>query len=353
MVSISKCENAIDIIEGMRCIVKGIPSTYDITDFLQKHNCNYLLSKNKQTPNFPECDWVINSMSAVEGFKALTPFFEKTDIKYVITKGAYLSKRIYNNPNIRFSSDIDILISRKDCEKIVLELNNLDFVQGYINGDEIHSFSRESKLFYASMTHQLPPFVKRISNLIPKYINVDVNTNILWGESMLQINMEEFLDYSQCSQLFGLGFNTLIPEAEFIAMCLHHYKDFNSIYLLFTRGMRLDHFCDIFYYIKNVKMDRCLLFSLVERYNIGEYIYYCLHYTNIIFDDVDLKCYLDMFEVYKNKSLIDSFGLCDDERKEWETPFFDRLFLKDFQNWFSKKLTEKDFKKINYNMLYM
>ena len=344
-----------DIIQAVRNLSKGEEAGLDISDILYRHRCSYLLSltKDKKYLKILASEKFLSKMAVIERYKALAYFFENTDINYAVIKGAVLSLCAYNDPYLRFSGDIDILIDKNDSDKIKKELKALGFVQGRVTDRGIIPFSREEILFQTSMTHQTAPYVKETGNKLCPYVNIDINTDIMWGESKKKADMTDFLQHTTTVEINSFKVKKLLPEAEFISLCLHHYKDFNSLYLLSKKGLCLGQYCDIYFYLKNMKPSASILQALAEQLNVGEYIYYCLYYTDLIFDDEDIKSYMLAFEKYKNDTLLSSFGLGEDERRGWECGFFERIFSPNINEILKDKLTQQDLIKIRINQNFM
>lgn len=141
----------------------------------------------------------------------------------------------------------------------------------------------------------------------------------------------------------------LTAEMEFISLCLHHYKDMNSIYLLSQGSLKLFLFCDIYFYLLNNKLDLTRLHALCEKLSVNEYVYYCVFYANEIFQDNLLIQFLTTFDSEKAQKMLNTFGLATDEIKTWNIGFLDRLFMNFPNNAFYSLLTEEDLKKININ----
>ena len=63
-------------------------------------------------------------------YKELEPLFAAlSSIRYAVVKGEVLSQQIYGVPNRRRSSDIDILIDKKNVKFLEEQLHNLGFEQ--------------------------------------------------------------------------------------------------------------------------------------------------------------------------------------------------------------------------------
>ena len=78
----------------------------------------------------------------------------------------------------------------------------------------------------------------------------------MWGESGIHTDMNEFLEHTIPYEIYGVEVRKLEPVHEFISLCLHHYKDLNSLYLLAKSGIKLSLFCVIYYYITKTSLDK-------------------------------------------------------------------------------------------------
>jgi hypothetical protein len=203
------------------------------------------------------------------------------------------------------------------------------------------------------MSHQTAPYIKETGNKLCPYVNLDVNMNILWGESEEKADMSLVLSHTQKTELFGIPFQKLTSEMEFISLCLHHYKDMNSLYLLTQGSLRLGLFCEIYDYLRNVHPDAEKLQSLCKQLNVGRYVYVCLYQSQKIFEDARLEGYLNALEMQKDNSLLGTFGLHLSERKEWKIDLFERLFHPDLPQYLLGRFTEKEKEKVEANLSFM
>jgi len=269
--------------------------------------------------------------------------FKNYDIKYAIIKGGALSKLAYLKENERISSDIDILILRKNIYEFEQVLSKLNFNNGFP--------TRSDKITLLSASHQVSPWVKEI----PPWgtVVIDLNFDIFWGEyEGKRIDIEEFLTDTVEMEIYGVTVKTLPPIKAMIQLILHHYKDMNSIFLLATRkSIKYDMFKDIYYLLKNnleeIPLDK--LYTLSTEYEIIPYVFYVLYYTGQVFDDEVLKKYIDTFRTPEGEALLNCYGLCEKERKEWKCDFQTRLKTDDLYSLIKDDLTEKDHEKIAIN----
>lgn len=347
--------NYIDTIEKIQRLVHGEDVCDDaLCKLFLDSGCYYLLSKSEKYASKLMLPIAINSVVAHQQYKNCTVLFDKLkDIPYAHIKGAALSDRIYGNYAYRLFGDIDLLVPPEYSDKVKSVLIENGFVQGKLVNNKIVPFSRRELIYQRSFSHQLAPFIKETGSKICPFVNIDVNLDIVWGEGKFSINMSEFVSHIESFGLQDITLYRLNPIFEFISLCMHHYKDMNSIYLIADRGLRLSEYCDIYFYLANVSPNAYELANTAEKYGISEYVYYCVYYANEIFKDERLEVYLEKLSSNLAKKLIDCYGLSDSERKVWETPFFERLLDDSFIKRFYDSLNEDDHRKVIVNRKFM
>ena len=123
----------------------------------------------------------------------------------------------------------------------------------------------------------------------------------------------------------------------------------NSIYLLSKGSLRLGLFCDIYFYLRNLKPSAGRIAELSRNLNVGRYVYVCLAHTMEIFNDSIIVPYIDLLSNERDEALLDSFGLNGKERKRWNVPLFQRLFHSNLPQYLQSLLTASDMEKIRIN----
>ena len=323
----------------------------EVFDLLKRHNCDFLLKA------YPDVEFqnklifrrTLNYVAVTERLKACEAIFSQDKFAYAIIKGPVLSQKLYGDPFWRNSKDIDILISREnidDCKALLLREG---FVQGKYMYGRFHAFSREELIYQTSLTHQMASFVKATENPACPYIYLDVNTGISWDESSIISDTKYVLSYNQTMPLLNFDVSTLSNEMGLIELCLHHYKDMNSMYLLTRGSFKLGLYYDIYLYIKNVDIDLTVFENICATLNLGQYIYVCLYQTNEIFKDGDVELTMSKIEKFKNETLLNTFGLTDAERKDWKLPLTKRLFYINVPEYVLSALSESEINKIRIN----
>ena len=338
-----------NIIADIRKLAEGKQPGGDIAKLLYEHGCFYLLSKISERNEYTQrlqAESQLNKICIRERYTVCQPLFEMLEqrrIPYAVIKGAVLSQAAYSDISVRKSGDIDFLIRRDDIDAVKSFMLQSGFVQGRVTEAGIVPFTRRELIFQASLSHQAAPFVIEGKNPMCPYINVDVNMDILWGESGRYSDMDFILSQTQSMDIHGIAVRKLSPAVEFIALCLHHYKDMNSIYLLAEGNFKLSLFCDIYFYLKHNAIDTDELKEVGEKLNITEFMYYCIFYAE--------KVFLGALETTKSEDILYTFGLDDEERTLWSVSFEERLFSESFNEMFTGHLNDKDKEKIRMNLL--
>lgn len=338
-----------EILKNIRLLSNGQKPAQDISGLLKKHNCSYLLTRCK-----PEAELeILNKICVNERYKACKNIFEdfeKHNVPYAVIKGAVLSKMAYGDAYCRKSGDIDLLLCRDQIDTVKEIMLGNGFVQGRVTDNGVAPFSRKELLFQTAMSHQAAPFIKKTSNPVCPYVNVDVNLDIYWGESNIQSDMQYVLDHTELTEIGNVVVRKLTPEMEFVALCLHHYKDANSIYLLWQGSLKLSLFCDVYFYLKHIKLDLRTLKEICSQLCAADYVYYCVFYADAIFNDNLLAPYLESLETDTAKNILNTFGLTKEERKKWDICFISRLFSDELREYLKTILRPEDMNKIKINM---
>ena len=355
------------IIQSIRLLDQGKQpnlSEAELAEFVQllsAHHCYYLLSKLQSQFKLLLLEKVATARNKVR-LEAMYSQCEnvfrdvnESGIAYAVFKGTLLSEAAYLGSQFRRSSDIDILIQKKDLKDLTSILKNIGFIQGRLVDGVITPFTRNQIIYHNSMTHQTAPFIKENDSPLCPYLNVDINFDVMWGESGITSDMDYVLSHNQPSGIFNINTSKLSTEMDFVAVCLHHYKDMNSIFMLHLSRFSLSLLCDIFYFIKNNddKIFLEVLVSICRNVKVTEYVYYCVYYAAAVFANDILDKYLSALYTPEGEALLNKFGLNDIEHREWTMDFYDRLFGNDFQGRFRNLLSEADIQKITANEAMM
>lgn len=267
---------------------------------------------------------------------------ERADFLYAVVKGEVLSCLAYGGPGKRTSGDIDVLVDRKDLKKLEAVLKE--------GGFATEELSRQDQIVARAFSHQVAPYYKQLPLGM---LEVDINYEIIWGEwNGKKPSVGEMLAQREFIDIFGVRVPTLRVEDAFIQLCLHHYKDMNSLYHL-TRSnpIRRRLFEDVagFWRLQKEQMNLERLETWMEEYRLTPFLYYIVYYTAQICDAPGLAAWAQKLETPAGCSLLDTFGLAESERKAWPIPFEERLENDDLPLLVRSLLTEKEMEKVEQN----
>lgn len=261
----------------------------------------------------------------------------------VIVKGEVLSVLAYGTVGKRICTDIDILVSRKRLK----DIKNLLYVSGFKPKTSL----RATEIAMLATSHQASPLYKENPSFGRTCI--DINFDIFWGEyEGKRVDIDDFLSDAVEMEIYGVKVKTLTPIKTMIHLVLHHYKDMNSIFLLATRkSIKYEMFKDVYYLLKNhlkeISLDK--LYAMSGKYEIIPFVFYVLYYTGQIFEDDVLKRYIEAFRTPEGEALLNCYGLCSKEQKEWKCDFKTRLESDNLYELIKNDLTDKDKEKIAIN----
>lgn len=267
-------------------------------------------------------------------------FIDLNKIDYVYIKGETTSLMAYDSIGSRKTGDIDLLISRDNIKQAEEILKNNGFSQK-LN-------SSLSKLFNEKFSHQTMPWIKVIGNLV---IQIDINVNIFWGEYQGDYSfVKDFISNYHYQNIYNVKIKVLDENLNFILLCLHQYKDMNSIYLLYKRKQyNKNAFYEIQSIIELNKIDFITILNYSLKYKCEKYIAYIINCLVYISTNSKLNIIYDLFKKYIDDELFDSYGLSINERKKWPINFINRYNCNDLFEIIKSDLNRKDITKIRIN----
>lgn len=126
----------------------------------------------------------IRQLKMVQHFISITDLLRENEIPFTSLKGALLSHRIYNDPTVRFSHDIDLLIDESEIDTVIKLFlkNNYNLTEGAFwpekksqqelvinNAHHISFYNKELRLcveIHWTLMHTLPVSQKKIKQIV-------------------------------------------------------------------------------------------------------------------------------------------------------------------------------------------
>lgn len=284
-------------------------------------------------------------------YRYLMPLLaEKADFPYAVVKGEPLSVMAFGAPGRRRSGDIDILVDKQDVRRLEALLTQAGF--------SAPSLSRQEQIVARAFSHQVPPYRKELP-MGP--LEVDVNYELVWGEwpgtqrsdpRGRKPSVSAMLSRCITMEIYGQPVPALAVDDAFLQLCLHHYKDMNSLYhLTLHNSITRKAFEDVrgFWERQKERINREWIEAWLEEYELTPYIYYMVRLTAQICQLPDLAAWADHLESEEGQALLDCYGLIPQERKHWTMPIGQRLDQPDIPERVRASLSEQDRRKTEQN----
>ncbi len=267
-------------------------------------------------------------------------FFKMMDVPYAVIKGDVLSILAYGKEGERVYNDIDILIEKENVDLLINILKEEGFFCKPVTMKKrvLLSFSHQTETFYC--------------DFMGIRVIVDVNTSIYWGEyEGNRISMSDFLSETENMTCYGVTFKTLSPIKLFVQLCLHSYKDYNSIYLLWERNILNKQCLQDIYNIVCVKkqIDINELKLVAKECYSEKYVCVMLIYTYSYYMDEKLLPYIKSVMCDDVIELIKKYGLSHNEKKYWKCSIVKRLLADNIREIIVDQLNDRDYMKIKIN----
>lgn len=196
-------------------------------------------------------EWICkeNRIRALQLTKELTKLmelFKQRDVRAISVKGPLLAMALYQDPSMRVSRDLDILVDFSDLNKA----NEILIEAGYTLDNNVRSLTRKQKEQYIKSSHHFS-----YSN------NLEDQIELHWRLSKDYYNLpfEDIWDKKKEIDIFGRNMNVLSEEENLLYLIYHGSKH---------AWKRLGWLCDIYQIIKNNQLDWNCLMNRAEQLQI-------------------------------------------------------------------------------------
>jgi hypothetical protein len=157
---------------------------------------------------------------AFEGeVKQLLDSFRAADLPLIVLRGVMMSERVFGNPALRTSNDIDILIRRRDLPRIKETVRELGFVQDPRSLDDA----------YYERHHLHLPYLKQ-----ERLVLLEIHWSYDHKYTPFNIDTEATFDGARTFDYQGQEALELGPEDLLVMLCLHAFK--HSCSIKYTHG---------------------------------------------------------------------------------------------------------------------
>jgi hypothetical protein len=155
----------------------------------------------------------VNQLETVRKFLDLTDSLREKNIFFVPLKGCLLSNRIYGDPTIRFSHDIDIFVRLNELEKVILLMNENGF---NLSDNEVLSVTKKTPKWFFSILHHIV-FYNKDQRLV-----VEIHWSLTESLAISTERSRQLL-YENLTEITFAGrqFKVMNPEFELLFLLIH------------------------------------------------------------------------------------------------------------------------------------
>lgn len=326
--------------ERLSALVAGEPNWEKVTEYAMRNKVLYVLCENlircqleQYIPNHlkklvetaKKGNVVSNNIKLLE-VERVSKVMERSGVKIVPVKGAYLIDNIYADRSIRTSNDVDALISKKDISQIDKIMKDLGYTTEMYDKktNQLVQRSAAQKMLYKTKMYNLLPYRKCVEDSIEEVIIFDYSHSLDFS-----------LDTRPVEEMINNSFYTgktwcLLPEHFFVHMCCHHYREASHTeWIRLGKDLNLIKFCDVREFVLQ-KMNRESMenaIKFVKNYNLEKALYFTLYFLRVIYNDGYESEWLERLEV-GDASFVFEFGENEYEyiqtrKKSFWNSFFD------------------------------
>lgn len=269
------------------------------------------------------------------------------EFPYAIIKGPVLAVLAYGDEKARNYHDIDFLVPKDLRKDFIAILEKNGFLADVRNPDgSFRKLTRKEQIVLMN-SHQDIDYIKKQGDI---FVDIDINYDMFWGEyngKRMDIR-NDILSETFTMNLFGQEVKVLSRAKNFIQLCLHHYREMNAIYLYkLTNPFVQAKFLDVYYLFTSMsEEDLEELYTLIDRFEIENYVYYVAYHTYQFYEEEVLKHFLERYETPEAQQLINLYGLTVGERKEWPFTFEQRSKMENVYDVLEPYLSDVDKKKV-------
>jgi hypothetical protein len=250
-------------------------------------------------------------------------------IPYLVRKGPVLDTHVFNDLGVRQSSDLDLLVDRRDVEQISALLEPCGYRQGKVHVDgTIQPYSRRAQIHWRTYLNNSLPFVKYAGTIEVDHFKIDLCHEIVQKKSGAAVPTVDLFERARRLDICGVASAAMSEIDQLLDLCLHLYKEATVLYYLDAgKGLRVRQLLDIAACCANWGPRIWDDFrTITESYVAGPEVYFALHYTSLCYPDSVPSAVLAHLRPQET-TYLEEYGNLDGRPTRWSGSFISRLLI--------------------------
>lgn len=202
---------------------------------------------------------VARNMLLYDALSKVLKAFKHAGIDVIVLKGAALAETVYRDIGLRPFSDIDILVRKRDLQRVKKKLPELGYVLNEEVSPEKYNEEFGCDLYYAGSV-----------NVLEIHWDIVRKTK---SDRYTRVEIEKIWERALPAKIAGVDTLMMSPEDMLLHFCVHLPKH---------RYNRLIWLCDVLEIIAQTDIDWEYVIESAESYRIKAYMYYGLHFTDVL-----------------------------------------------------------------------
>ncbi|HVB45620.1 MAG TPA: nucleotidyltransferase family protein [Streptosporangiaceae bacterium] len=270
------------------------------------------------------------NLALVDELGVLLAEFASRGVNAVVRKGTYLTCRVYPDPALRFSADLDLYVADSDRVAFSRAMTDLGYQQGLPteNGRVMLPLDREEAIFSRLHEAALPPFRRLTSDPYVEIFTIDPSHNLMPPASHKSIPAADFLRRAHRETVAGEQAWVCSPEDTLLDLCVHLFREATSVCSIeLNKDLCLIRFIDIVQWWRAAggRLDTERFAGLAAQYDLVAENYYALHFTQLLYPGVVPPELLDRLRP-DDLDYLDTYGFYEGLPGRWDVPFMERMF---------------------------
>ena len=297
-----------------------------VADFLDRNDLMTLMPRPVRAALRGSLHWnshVTNEYTAEAS--RIVSSLERAGVSVACNKGVVLQATLYHCRNVRFFSDVDLMIRPEDKEATAEVLRSHGYAEGKrydFRTRRLVSRPRAEIITYKLYPDHLPHFYRLPADSSLPFFMVDVAYNLTWYGCSWQIPMSEVLGTVGRVPVSATNPERTLPALSasygFLFLVTHLFREAWFERTIRDKGVRLTQFADVLRYWRRYSDTYGEeIRALIAQYELGPVVAWVCHYVDQLFDSHLIE-QVGKLDTYLDPGWLRSAAAVDGSYLEWD-----------------------------------